>query len=110
MRRTGGNHHALNERPLEACVSKTSRGDSDFDPRDNDPAIIRAAREETGRRRRVQASGQMEGSGTVFGRSMVWPNQVFWILAISPLASTLRIAALMASISVLSSSRPTQEK
>jgi|SRR5580698_4085211 hypothetical protein len=53
---------------------------------------------------------QMEGSGTVFGRSIVWPNQVFWIFAIVPSASTLRIAALMASISVWSSSRPTQEK
>jgi hypothetical protein len=53
---------------------------------------------------------QIEGSGTVFGRSMVCPNQVFWIEAIVPSASTLRIAALTASISVLSSSRPTQEK
>ena len=54
--------------------------------------------------------GQMLGSGTVFGKSIVCPNQVFWIFAIVPSASTLRIAALMASISVLSSSRPTQEK
>ena len=53
---------------------------------------------------------QMEGSGTVFGRSIVCPNQVFWIFAIVPSASTARIAALRASISVVSSSRPTQEK
>ena len=27
---------------------------------------------------------QIDGSGTVLGRSMVWPNQFFWIFAIVP--------------------------
>ena len=54
--------------------------------------------------------GQIDGSGTVFGKSIVWPNQVFWIFAIVPSASTLRIAALIASISALSSRRATHEK
>ncbi len=53
---------------------------------------------------------QIAGSGTVLGRSMVWPNHFFWIAATVPSPSSLTSAALIASSSVLSSSRPTQEK
>jgi hypothetical protein len=63
-----------------------------------------------GARAAPPAKGQIEGWGTVLGRSIVWPNHFFWIVAIVPSPSTLTIAALTASTRVASSSRPTQEK
>ena len=66
--------------------------------------------EEAARGRPLIGDGSDRGSGTVLGSSIDWPNQVFWIFAIVPSPSILTIAALTASISVLSSSRPTQEK
>ena len=72
--------------------------------------MVRSPRSERLEPTRISVHCQMIGSGTVLGNSIVCPNQVFWIFAISPSDSTLRIAALIASISDLSSSRPTQEK
>ena len=48
--------------------------------------------------------------GTVFGSAMAWPNHFFWIAAMLPSSSIFISAALIASVSDLSSSRPTQEK
>ena len=39
--------------------------------------FIEAAREETPAPPPRLSLGQMLGSGTVFGKSIVWPNQVF---------------------------------